>query len=194
MMIKTVFPLLITLLFIGCSTTEEATEKDRSDPFFDVSDEVVDEFVEENLNEFERTLLATRSDLSDIYTNLEHDMPEQYLRERVIEEQEVDEFAGYRVQILSTRDVVHADTTKDYFAAWSDTTITGYQAEAYVFFRQPYYRVRAGDFRDRETAIEFSRLLKSRYPEAWVVHDRIVPANVPPDTVTIQLAEPSNND
>ncbi|MEX0823280.1 MAG: SPOR domain-containing protein, partial [Balneolaceae bacterium] len=178
MMIKTVFPLLLILLFIGCSTTEEATEQDRSDPFFDVSDEVVDEFVEENLNEFERTLLASRSDLSDTYANLEHDMPEQYLRERVIEEQEVDEFAGYRVQILSTRDVVHADTTKDYFAAWSDTTITGYQAEAYVFFRQPYYRVRAGDFRDRETAIEFSRLLKSHYPEAWVVHDRIVPANV----------------
>jgi len=45
-------------------------------------------------------------------------------------------------------------------------------------FRQPYYRVRVGNFKIRENAIEFSRILKNRYPDAWVVHDRIDPENI----------------
>lgn len=182
-------PVIFLLLLLGCSTTEKTADSDRSGPFIDITDEMVDNFAEENLDDFERMLLATRSQLSDQFSDLEHDMPEIFLREAVRRKVEVDEYAGYRVQIISTRDVVQADTTKHNFVAWADSTFEGIQTDAYVLFRQPYYRVHAGDFRDRDMANEFSRLIKQKYPNAWVVHDRIEPAKVPADTAQIRLKE-----
>lgn len=185
---KTLSYITILIVFLwSCSTTKTVSEEDDDSPYIEVSDEVVDEFVLENLDDFERKLLATRNQLSDQFSNLEHDLPEVFLHEVVEEEVEVDEYAGYRVQILSTRDVVEADTTKDDFQAWADSTIEGYEAEAYVFFRPPYYRVHAGDFHNKDTAVEFSKILKLRYPDAWVVHDRIEPDKVPADTIKIQI-------
>lgn len=183
---KNLFYIILVFSFIGsCSTTESVSEGES--PYLDVSDEVVDEFIYENLDDFERRLLSTRNHLSGEFSNLEHDMPEVFQREAVQEEKEVDEYAGFRVQIASTRDVVHADTTRDNFRAWADSTIEGYQADTYEFFRPPYYRVHVGDFQNRDTAIEFSKLVKQRYPDAWVVHDRIEPEKVPNDTIKIQF-------
>jgi hypothetical protein len=188
---KALLPLLLFLFLWSCSTTEPVTEKDSTpSPYIDLTDDIIEEYILENLDEFDRMLFENRSSLSDQFVDLDHDMPEIFTREVVSDAQNVDEFAGYRVQILSTRDVVHADTTKDNFAAWADSTITGFSPEAYILFRQPYYRVRAGDFHDRDMAIEFSRLLKQFYPDAWVVHDRIEPARVPADTATIKYREP----
>lgn len=181
--------ILLLALMWGCATSESTTEEDRDRPFIDFSDELVDEFVLENLDDFERRLLSDRSQLTDQFADLEHDMPEIFLREVVREEIQIDEYAGFRVQILSTRDVVHADTTRDNFQVWADTTFQGIQTDAYVLFRQPYYRVHAGDFRNREMANEFSRLIKSKFPDAWVVHDRIEPNKVPADTATIRIRE-----
>jgi hypothetical protein len=194
---KVLIPVFLFLFVWSCSTTESITERDPGDsngtsPYLEIPDEVVDEFVFEDLDDLEMLMFQTRSSLSDQYVNLQHDMPEVFTREIVRDEREVDEYAGFRVQILSTRDVVHADTTKDHFVAWADKMIEGYQPEAYVYFRQPYYRVRAGDFRDREMAIEFSRMIKQFFPDAWVIHDRIEPQRVPADTTDIKFRELSD--
>lgn len=114
-----------------------------------------------------------------------------FLREVVREESEAERYAGFRVQIISTRNVAEADSLQDDFRAWANERFDGYDPEVYVFFRQPYYRVRTGDFRDRNQAIEFSRLLKIRYPEAWVVHDRIEPDRAPGQNRTIRFQERS---
>ena len=189
-LMKNTFYIILVLSFLGsCSTTESVSEDDS--PYLDVPDDIVDEFIYENLNDFERQLLGTRNHISEEFSNLEHDMPDVFQREVVREEKEVDEYAGFRVQIASTRDIVHADTTRDNFRAGADSTIEGYRADAYIFFRPPYYRVHAGDFQNRDTAIEFSKLLKQRYPGAWVVHDRIEPEKVPADTIKIQFKSPA---
>jgi hypothetical protein len=85
---------------------------------------------------------------------------------------------------------VEADSTKDNFRAWADENIKGYSPEAYVTFRQPYYKVRVGDFRDQQKANNFSRMLKEEYPAAWVVHDRIEPEFLPADTTRIEFVNP----
>jgi hypothetical protein len=187
-------PVLLFLFLWSCSTTEPVTEaeKEAASPYFELTDIILEEYVLENLDEFDRMLVESRSTLSDQFLDLDHDMPEIFTREVIKDDRDVDVYAGFRVQILSTRDVVHADTTKDNFMAWADSTIAGYAPEAYVFFRQPYYRVRAGDFHDRDMAIELSRLLKQFYPDAWVVHDRIEPNRVPADTAVIKYREPED--
>ena len=139
------------------------------------------------------TLLdQTRSSLKDQFPKEGLTVPEPYTLEipgTSIEE--ADPFAGFRVQIYSTRQVLEADSVKDQFRVLSDSLFTGYQPEAYIRFRSPYYRVRVGDFSSRERAITLSGLLKSWYPDAWVVYEQIEPSRVPADSVAIRLRTPS---
>jgi hypothetical protein len=44
---------------------------------------------------------------------------------------------------------------------------------AYITFGEPYYRVRIGDFRSRLEAIKFLDSIAKKYPQAWVVKDKI---------------------
>jgi hypothetical protein len=50
---------------------------------------------------------------------------------------------------------------------------------AYLSFKEPYYRVRVGDFRTRLEAEGFIKSVKSEYPNAFVTADKINPP--PPD-------------
>lgn len=185
--------ILICFLMVltGCKTTEEVssetdeTSPSEPEPLFDVDQEVVDAYLVEEMNEFDRLLFESRSQLSDQFASVEHDMPEVFMKD-VVKVNVVDQYAGFRVQLLSTRNIAAADSTKDNFRAWADEHIKGYTPEAYVSFRQPYYKVRVGDFRDQQKANNFSRMVKDKYPGAWVVHDRIEPDFLPADTTDIQ--------
>lgn len=189
----------LMILFIGCSTTEKATDTsgdssedtstETDQPIFNIDAEVAEAYLAEEMDDFDRLLLENRSQLSDQFSSVEHDMPDVFLKDFVITDQVVDQYAGFRVQLLSTRNVVEADATKDNFRAWADEHIEGYSPEAYVTFRQPYYKVRVGDFRDQQKANSFSRMVKDEYPGAWVVHDRIEPEFLPADTTEIRRVD-----
>lgn len=44
---------------------------------------------------------------------------------------------------------------------------------SYLMFQQPYYKVRAGDFRTKVEAVKFLKEIESDYPNAFVVNDEI---------------------
>jgi hypothetical protein len=46
-------------------------------------------------------------------------------------------------------------------------------ANGYLTFDEPYYRVRVGDFRTRLEAEKFLRKISRKYPGAWVIQDYI---------------------
>ena len=171
--------LCIGLIVLSCAASE---------PFIDTSEVLKDESPSKELqtnqpsNDIE--LEALRSLLSDVYTTKTNEIPEEYARIKTQDNSEEDKdlFAGYRVQIYSGKNVDLADTIASIFRTWSDTTIVGYQAETYTFFKAPYYKVHVGDFQDRNRAIYFSNLLKRRFRDSWVVYDRINPWNAPSDT------------
>jgi hypothetical protein len=85
---------------------------------------------------------------------------------------------GFRIQILNTRDVRLAESVRAEFDTWMSGTGETPPLYSYVLFRQPFYRVHVGDFRDRARAQETVNRLKNRYPDAWVVIDQIVPERV----------------
>ncbi len=181
--------IFIALLIAGCGTTETVTEAGPDQPLFDIDEEIAEEYLAAEMDEFDRLLYENRSRLSDRFATIEHDIPDIFLREVVREESEAERYAGFRVQIISTRNVAEADSLQDDFRAWANERFENYEPEVYVLFRQPYYRVRTGDFRDRNQAIEFSRLVKNRYPEAWVVHDRIEPELAPNRNAPMRFKE-----
>lgn len=183
--------LLIALIATSCATVETITEETEK-PMFEMDEDIADRDAGEGvMDEIDLLLTENRSFLSDRFAVLQQDIPEIFLREVGREEREVDPYAGYRVQILSTRSIAEADSVRNDFRAWANERIAGYDAEAYIYFRQPNYRVRTGDFQNRDAAIEFSRIVKNRYPGAWVVHDRILPENVPSDTTVFRLRDRS---
>lgn len=47
--------------------------------------------------------------------------------------------------------------------------------EAYLSFKEPYYRVRVGDFRSRLEAEGFLRKVQAEYPNAFATNDYINP-------------------
>lgn len=187
----TILLLLSLFLISGCGTSESGVERDGDDKDTELIDDPdYDPMTDESLTEEEQLLIRTRSNFSQHYSEAKEMIPSQFLTEIVVNEQQVDPFAGFRVQLYTTANVADADSVRDHFVVWADSTIAGYEPDAYVIFRSPNYRVRAGDFQNREHAIRFSGMLKSRYPDAWVVHDRIEPSGVPADTAKIQFKEP----
>jgi len=146
---------------------------------------------QKNVTDLQRMLNDNRSKLSDLYATQRQDMPEAFLKKKSSNESiNNDPFDGYRIQIISTRDVDRADSVANQFKMWADTTIAGYNARTYVFFKQPFYKVHVGDFHKRNMADDFTKLVKRNYPEAWVVHDRINPTDVPSDTTTFSIIKP----
>lgn len=79
---------------------------------------------------------------------------------------------GYRIQIFmeSGNDAIdHAEEViENFHADYPDI-------EAYLTYRQPYYRVRIGDFRDRLEAEGFLRRISRNYGQAFVVREKIRP-------------------
>jgi hypothetical protein len=96
---------------------------------------------------------------------------------------------GFRVQIISTRNVANADSIAKGFRFWADSMITPHAPKVYVLFKQPYYKVRVGNFQFQQRALKLEKILKPRYPGAWVVHDNIKPNYVPPDTVSFKIED-----
>ncbi|MAE08418.1 MAG: hypothetical protein CL661_06620 [Bacteroidetes bacterium] len=79
-------------------------------------------------------------------------------------------FQGYRIQILKASGNDALATTEEaktkFINKYSD-------ANVYLTFDEPYYRVRVGDFRTRLEAEKFLRKISRKYPGAWVIQDYI---------------------
>jgi hypothetical protein len=179
--------LLISALSLSCATSESTQTNSKGSSESSEQQSKTKERKTENLT----TLDRYRSDLSDPYARRTHDMPEAFTwrpPEETDNEEEVNN-EGYRIQIMSTRNVSVADSVTGKFRRWMAELRTDYQPNTYIIFRQPYYRVHVGDFKQREQAIDFSRLIKRRYPDAWVVHDRINPMEVPSDSALQRLLQ-----
>jgi hypothetical protein len=79
---------------------------------------------------------------------------------------------GYRVQILATRYFEYADS----FATSISNKITD---SVYVEFETPNYKVRVGDFINRDSAeLLQQELLNMGYKSAWILRSRITAKNV----------------
>lgn len=79
-------------------------------------------------------------------------------------------FNGYRIHIfmeIGNDALQHAKDTKAQFErAFPDIPI-------YLTYSEPYFRLRAGDFRNRVEAEKCLRQIKPRFKEAFVTADRI---------------------
>lgn len=181
---KYFLPFFAVLLILSCTPAKQAIENggaytgEGASPKIDTTSAEID-------------LAKYRSKLSDTYSSQTNEIPSAFKRIK-IDDGDTDLFSGYRVQIYSGTEVASADSTAAQFKKWSEANISGYQAETYVFFKTPYYRVHVGDFHKKNKAIYFSNIVKRKFNDAWVVYDRVNPWNVPADTVEIEILSKSD--
>lgn len=177
--------LLMAFIFSACSAARELTEGGPADP--ESTDEVL---ATEEARALQQLLDETRSTLADVEESDQLEVPSHFAQEASSNSAvSGNPYQGFRIQLISTRSVEEADTLSNQFLEWIESEALGYRPEAYVFFKQPYYRVHVGDFQSKARAADFTKLVKQKYPDAWVVPDRIVPANVPPEDVTFSTEE-----
>jgi hypothetical protein len=122
-------------------------------------------------------LARHRIRLADRFAILANDIPEALRADSVGRMQAVRN-NGYRIQIVNSRDVREAEAVRAAFEEWASLELEPNTVFSYVLYKQPFYRVHAGDFRSRNKAQEFANRVKERFPDAWVVVDQVIPERV----------------
>ncbi len=165
--------LSLGLGLIGCSGPRTASTGD-ADPS--------DAGLPDNLapyEEFDASAFEEEPPVTDV--EVEHDVPDRLMTghaggqgTRVVQ--------GFRVQIFSSQDREAAnEQLTEALAWWSalqerlDPWPSGLPRElpVYIVYKQPYYRLRVGNFTSREDASRFMAYLSERFPEAFVVPDEV---------------------
>ncbi|TDW99160.1 sporulation related protein [Dinghuibacter silviterrae] len=76
---------------------------------------------------------------------------------------------GFRIQVLNTTDRSEAITTKTRLLQLFP------QEKVYLLYQEPYFKVRLGNFRDREEADAGLQQLNKQFPGSFVIPSAIEP-------------------
>jgi hypothetical protein len=112
-------------------------------------------------------LIATQGSVEVIQDEKLTQLAEQY-RKMSANNAEID---GYRVQIFFDS----GSNSKNKAASVKDEFETLYpEAKPYLSYKEPYYRVRVGNFRSLIEAVGFQKKIATDYPNSFPVKDKIV--------------------
>lgn len=165
---------LLLLLLSSCASTGELAEDAET-----VAAEEEEVAVSALLSMEE--LSELRLHASARFTSGQNPVPEVF-RLNDEDTRDIDTNAGFRIQLLSTERVSVADSMSLAYYDWAsefDNVPFDVLPEAYVTYRQPFYRVRIGDFRRRSDANMYLAIVREQFPGAWVVMDTIDPELAP---------------
>lgn len=142
---------IIPLLILSCASHRDATRSD--------SDR------ENLLSEFEMSFNPSDYDEEIRLEEKKKESVEIKPKEKV--NQEI--INGFRIQIAMTKEINEANTIKN------DLINLFPEQNVYVIFESPYYKIRLGDFTDKESANRIlPNIVDKGYKSAWVVPDKVV--------------------
>ena len=81
------------------------------------------------------------------------------------------EIDGYRVQIFFDSG---SNSKNKAISAKGDFDLGNPEMKSYLSYKEPYYRVRVGNFRTLSEAVGFQKKISSSYPNSFAVKDKIV--------------------
>ncbi len=171
-LVKIIFSLLLLIFLMSCAASKkEVLKKEKTqaktitpgqfDESFDpLSLEDDDIVIEKNV----RTNLTPKTALEGVTTPSGN---RETIPDSLLTYKEVD---GYRVQIFAVRSVEAATYAK----AKAKENFQPQGQKVYLIFEAPFYKLRVGDFKDRNQAEKFRNLAKKMgYKEAFVVRSKV---------------------
>ena len=116
---------------------------------------------------------------------INHDVPQTLLLGNSGPPGSQSEQAGFRINVFSSTDPVEADRAAAAATIWWQELQNEGELEdiyplkehtppVYQDYRAPYYRVRLGNFAIRADAQRMLELVEDRYPNAFIVPDRVI--------------------
>ncbi len=174
---RSLYPLFLSALLIfvaACSGSRPVEVEDRTprEPTFqDVLNALPD------AESFDASAYPTAPPQIDV--DIEHDVPVDLMQG--IAGGGDSQQRGFRIQVIFAREKDTADKAVEDVHGWlremrrenPDVDIFQQNLPVHNIYLQPYFRVRVGDFRDRDTAEQMLNLMISEYPNAFVVVDQV---------------------
>jgi len=157
---KSIIFLVLLIFLFGCAGTKKQTgQKPLSGEKIEL-----DESFDPLLLDDEDIKFETKSKPSEPVSPV--NLPPEH-KEAIPTNQLVD---GFRIQLISTKDLESATKAK----LIAEEQFADLQINFYLEFDSPYYKVRVGDFRNREDAESIREVIRSRgYPKAWIVKTKV---------------------
>lgn len=167
-------PLLLALLLFGaaCSGTSAVTDP-ASDPTTDPVGDDLSQYEDFDPSPYTETLPSTSIELV-------HDVPSQLMESRAAQGT-MTTLQGYRIQVSNTLDKQSALQQEQSVKVWWRNLDPAERPErlfpddlpVYVLYRQPYYRIRVGDFLSRTEAERALAFMEGRFPGAFIAPDMV---------------------
>ncbi len=92
---------------------------------------------------------------------------EQLLQKKLDLDNQKPSIQGFRVQLYYGGNRSEALDLKSKFASLHP------EVETYLIYQQPYFRLRAGNFRTRMEAYKLFRIVEKEFPSVFIVNDEI---------------------
>ena len=87
-----------------------------------------------------------------------------------IQNEENKQIDGFRVQLFATKDIESATIAKKE----AEFVFIGDSLNIYIEFDSPYYKLRIGDFKERDDAEAFREIAREKgYPSSWIVKTKV---------------------
>jgi hypothetical protein len=164
--------LVAALILSACSGPRDTAEPDEAPPTRTY-----------RLSEFETFDPSPYAEALPPEVDVEHQVPEA-LMDGAIERPTARTASGFRIQVYSSQDRREADAKVEEVMDWwraqtADDRLgevyPGHPIEppVYLVFRQPYYRVRVGNFLSRAEAQTFMDLIERQFPNAFILPDKV---------------------
>ncbi len=162
LMKKMFLSLLIGVFLFGCAGTQKGKTPAEGTPSASQMDETFDPL---SLNDedlvFEQVVRGQPA---------EQEMEQMAVPETTATREENKLIDGYRVQLISTKDLEGATKFKQIVSE----QFADLDYHFYIEFDSPYYKVRMGDFKSREEAQQARQIVQSRgYPKAFIVKTKV---------------------
>lgn len=162
---------LLLMVFSACSTTRPPGPEAREEP-----EELPTPVRLADYEDFDATPYEEAP--PEAQTEIQHDVPERLMAGRTTTGTTT--VQGFRVQVYSTLDKTAAVNLEEEARAWwraersrAPAGLMPEQLPIYTVYLQPYYRVRIGNFRTRAEADRARQILARRFPDAFIVPDRV---------------------
>ncbi len=162
---------LLAFVLAACSSSQATTDP-NPDPTTDTPTVTYD------LADYEDFDASVYPDAPPPAPSLEHRVPQQLMDNRA-GRGTTQTLQGFRVQVLNTQDKQDAiQLEEDAKAWWRSLTASerpdGLQTlDVHNVYRQPYYRIRLGDFATRSEADNALAFIQQRFPNAFVIPDMV---------------------
>jgi len=170
------FVLIVLLLFLAACSGSRPVEVEERGPREPTFEEVLEQLP--STESFDASAYPTPPPVVDV--EVEHDVPEALMK-GIADGGVSGQQRGYRIQVVFAREKDTADQAVEAVHQWLQLmreenpgqNVFQLDLPVHNIYLQPYFRVRVGDFSNKETAEELLNLMIDEYPNAFIVADQV---------------------